>query len=82
VFAQLVSSDSSPACRGVPRVPLCRSAGNAHRLNLFTAGRSTTFVAAPCERRNVKTGARRTIKVSIQNDSGLPQGHAGASGTS
>jgi hypothetical protein len=30
VFAQLMPSDSSPASRAVPLVPLCRPAANAH----------------------------------------------------
>jgi hypothetical protein len=43
MLEQLVPSDSSPASRGVPLVPLRRSAVSAHRLNLSSAGsRKTT----------------------------------------
>jgi hypothetical protein len=47
VLAKLVSSDASPASRGVPLVPFRRSAANAHWLNLSSAGRCTTHRAMP-----------------------------------
>jgi hypothetical protein len=40
VFAQLVPSDPRPASRGVPFIPIRRSAAGAHRFNL-SLGRST-----------------------------------------
>jgi hypothetical protein len=41
MLEQLVPSDSSPASRGVPLVPLRRLAANAHCSTYHPAGRST-----------------------------------------
>src|SRR5262249_58623713 len=61
VLAKLVSSDASPASRGVPLIPFRRFAANAHWLNLSSAGRCTTHRAVPyVGRTGIRISIRRT----------------------
>src|SRR5262249_10141294 len=48
VLAKLVSSDASPASRGVPLVPFRRFAANAHWLNLSSAGYHASRASKQC----------------------------------